>query len=291
MKIAYILVLFVVGVLCWSLFVQSEKKYPIHTLLELQKHAPFNYDLDILIKSADHEDADIMILSHGYGDSNRMIDEVASTNAVQDHLVSFNFPDYDLGVTRIYEPEKTVFGSIDELLPLLFVIKSAVIDVGLNKINLYGKSAGAAAIINALGVLNSDMHSDELAKIGIIQKEKQRIISAIENGLIILNCPLKSLDEILDRGYFLEFKMVAERYTKNGMRPIDALSKLKGLNLNILLHFQNPDEVIGNRDDELFIERLKEVNVGTTDVVIGNDGGHNVYHKTLWDYYKKKLNL
>ena len=71
------------------------------------------------------------------------------------------------------------------------------------------------------------------------------------------------------------------------MRPIDTVLLISGMKLNILLHFQNPDEIIGNRDDSLFIDLLRKANKGTTTVVIGNDGGHNSFHTSLWNQYKK----
>ncbi len=217
-----------------------------------------------------------------------MVDGLASYNVIKDHLVGFNFPDYGIDDNGPYDPAKSTFGSIDELLPLLYLIKLCVVDLDRSSVNLYGKSAGAGAIVNALGVLNTSTYDEQLAAIGITTKDKKQMIKAIERGLVILNCPLKSIEEISAlRGSTPEFEILAKRYAQNNMRPIDALEKLQGLQLHVLLHFQDPDEITGNRDDALFIERLRKVNKGTTDVVIGSDGGHNVYHKTLWDYYKK----
>jgi len=67
------------------------------------------------------------------------------------------------------------------------------------------------------------------------------------------------------------------------MNPLETLTSLLGLKLTIILHFQKPDEILGNRDDALFIERLKKANTGITSVVIGFDGGHNSMHRTLWN--------
>ena len=71
------------------------------------------------------------------------------------------------------------------------------------------------------------------------------------------------------------------------MRPIDSILKLQGLHLTIFLHFQNPDEMIGNRDDNLYIERLRTVNKGATLVTVGNDSGHCCYHPLLWKNYRE----
>jgi len=96
--------------------------------------------------------------------------------------------------------------------------------------------------------------------------------------------PLKSIDELIDfRGPSLEFQIYAGRYRKNGFRPIDSLENLENLSLHISLYFEQPDEILSNRDDALFIERLKKYNSkGTTHVIIGTTGGHNAIHSPLW---------
>ena len=72
------------------------------------------------------------------------------------------------------------------------------------------------------------------------------------------------------------------------MNPIDSLKFWKGLSLNVLVHFQIPDEVVSNRDDALFVETLKSFNEGNTDVLIGSDTGHKLPHASLWEYYIQK---
>ncbi len=53
---------------------------------------------------------------------------------------------------------------------------------------------------------------------------------------------------------------------------------------------KDPDEIISNRDDEIYIARLKQANSsGTTVVIIGNDGGHLGPHWTLWQVYSQKI--
>jgi hypothetical protein len=82
------------------------------------------------------------------------------------------------------------------------------------------------------------------------------LLRAIEKGRIILECPTK---------------------------PIGEISKLQGLKLNFIVHFQNPDEAVGNRDDNAFIARLKEI--GPVRVFTGNDGGHFAYHGSFWGQF------
>lgn len=251
---------------------------------------PFSYDLGIKILASKHKNASIMICCHGYGSNNQIADAVYSFGAVRDHLVSFNFPDYEL---RNYDPSKSTFGSINELLPLFYMLKKCIIDGKQEKIDLYGFSAGGSAIINMLALLTQNIYNSQLAEIGINPENKKQICSAIQNGIIILDCPMKSAEEVVaacdawEKSEMQEFEILAKRYAQNNMRPIDAVQKLKGLHLNILLYFENPDDILGNHDDQLFIERLKKANSGTTEVMICSCGGHVSYHKKLWDRYKK----
>lgn len=251
------------------------------------KPHPFAHDLGIKILPSVKNEAEVMVCCHGYGHSNIIGEALNSFRVVPDHIISFNFPDYNC-IAKGYDPKKSTFGTIQELLPLLYVLKVVVIDAQLQKVNLYGFSAGGGALVNALAVLNQNTYDAQLKTVGIDSASKKKIIDAIQNGLIILDCPLKSIDEIIDlRGKDPEFAILSQRYIKNNMRPIDAIKKLKGMNLTILLHFQNPDEILGNRDDKLFADRLMAANKGKTQVIYGNDGGHNSYHKSLWNEYKK----
>ncbi len=249
--------------------------------------APFSYNLGLKVLPSRHKQAPIMICCHGYGANNQIGDAVYSTGAVLDHIVSFNFPDFDC-VAKQYDPKKSTFGSINELLPLFYILKKCVIDAQQEKINLYGFSAGGAAVINMLAVLNHTTYDEQLKDIGITVENKEKIRAAIQKGVIILECPMKSVEELMDaHGKSQEFEILAKRYAQNSMRPIDAVKNLDGLNLTILLYFENPDDILGNRDDQLLIDCLKKANNGKTEVVIGSYGGHNSYHKILWDRYKK----
>jgi len=258
-------------------------KTELHNIFKQQ--APFPYNLGIKVMPGKQTNSGVTICCHGYGSSCEIGEVVHSFRVIPDHLVSFNFPDYDC-IRRKLKVEQTVFGSIDEILPLLYVLKMCVIDAGLKSIDLYGFSAGGGAIINVLATLNKNTHDESLKKIGIDAEGKKRIITALEKGLIILDCPLKSMDEVADFNPSPEKLILANRYRDNNMRPIDSITMLQGLKLNILVHFQVPDEMIGNRDDKLFIERLKATNKGTTKEVFASEGGHNAYHRSMWNAYQ-----
>lgn len=244
----------------------------------------FSYDLHLSYISGDP--SKIMVVAHGMGGNYTIAQSIKASGKVPDTLVSFNFPDYD-SINRVMTIDEVSYGTINELLPLLYVIKKSVIDDNYKGVNLYGFSAGGGAIINALAVLNADRFDTDLKKIGINQKEKKEILLAIQKGLIILDTPLKSIQEIIDfRGTSQDLEILAKRYRENDMEPIDAIKYLKGLTLRILVHFQNPDEILSNRDDRLFFERLKMYNPnGETRLIMGNDNGHIVPHPSLWDAY------
>lgn len=252
----------------------------------LKESHPFSYDLGIKVMPGKQTNSGVTICCHGYGSSCNIGEVVHSFKAIPDHLVSFNFPDYDC-IRRKLTVHQTVFGSPDELMPILFLLKRLVIDGGVEQVSLYGFSAGGGAIVNILATLNQTMRDELLKKIGIDAEGKKKIIAALQKGMIILDCPLKSMDEIGDFRPGSDMDILSKRYRDNNMRPIDSIRLLKGLNVTILVHFQNPDEMIGNKDDAEFVERLTAHNTGKTYSVIASEGGHNTYHKSLWNEYKK----
>lgn len=252
------------------------------------KH-PFNYNLNVKILKSYLNNASYMICCHGYGANNEIVDILKFYDDIKDNLVSFNFPDHDIKDSD--DHNLSVYGSIKEILPAIYVIKNLVIDGKLNAINLYGFSAGGGALINILSVLSNSLYDKDLENIGVNSKDKEIILKVIQKGLVILDCPLKSIEEIMVlRGRDKNLEILAKNYKKNNFRPIDSIKTFNNLKLNILLHFQMPDEILSNRDDKLFSNLLKKYNLGQTHIVIGKEGGHNSYHKSLWQAYKKLIN-
>lgn len=249
---------------------------------------PFDYDLHIT--SLPGKNSRMMICCHGYGGNYRIALQLKQLKMIDATLVSFNFPDHDIEQGK-FDPQQAAFGTIKELLPLFYVLKKYVIDEGHEMIDLYGFSAGGGAVINFIATLNRSMYDAELKKIGIGSKEKEKILNAIQKGVVILDTPLKSIEEITDlRGSTPELEIIAKHYRENQLRPIDSLEYLKGLSLHVIVHFQKIDEVIFNRDDALYIDLLKQANSsGTTDIIIGIDEGHIGSHLSLWDYYCQKI--
>lgn len=266
--------LFSVCIFSWVVFSSCSDSPKTH---------PFSHDLHLSYENKDIDQA--VICFHGVGGSYRIKDSIDSS--VGATLVSFNFPDHE--TLLIFDhPEATVYGSIDELLPALFVIKNAIVEKKFTKVTLYGHSAGGAALINCIAILNTSEYDSELMKIGMSSEDKNKIIDVIQNGIVILDTPLKSIDELVDHyGQRYDLEIIGSRYKRNGMNPIQSIEKWKGLSLRVLLHYQVPDKVLSNRDDDLFLEKIRECNSGTTEVLKGNDAGHSLPHPSLWTYYSQ----
>ncbi|MCH9609835.1 MAG: hypothetical protein S4CHLAM45_01970 [Chlamydiales bacterium] len=244
---------------------------------------------DLNLYSSPGTNSRTMICCHGYGGNYQIADKLRELGIINSTLISFNFPDHDLE-ERVYNPQDLTFGTINELLPALHVLKKTVIDKGYKSIDLYGNSAGGGAVINLIALLNSNTYSSELEESGITVEVKQALLNAVQNGIVVLDVPLKSVEEIIHfRGSNPELEALAKNYQNSNMRPIDSICSLKELSLNILLYFEEMDELIYNRDDKLFIQRLKKSNsLGKTTVIIGNEGGHTAPHWPLWKAYSLK---
>ena len=246
---------------------------------------PFNYDIHIHVLQGDSPNENVTVCCHGFG-GNYSIDEIIkSYHATPDHLVGFNFPDYEL-YQKGLDPSKICLGDIQELLPIAFILKRIIVDARADRVSLYGFSCGGGAVVNFIGILNTNQFDQELLSIGVDSFSKEKILTALQKGAILLDSPLKSFEEIMEvSGYDKTTQIIASRYKNNEMRPIDSLAKWKGLKMNVILFFQNPDRAVFNRDDNLFVQRLKQYNSGQNTIIIKNEGGHLEFHYSLWKAY------
>jgi len=267
------------------LLAASLEATPIDSLQKTveQLDAPFGYDLSVRVLKGKENDEDVMLLLHGMGSNNGIADILRTYTEIPDHLVSFNFPDASIRDGH-YDPRRTTFGTLQEILPALFMMKKLVVDGGVKKLNVYGFSAGGGALVNLVGILNINAYDNQLAAVGITKEDKVKILDALQNGVIILDAPLKSVREIIAaRGNDPSMVALAQRYGVNQFEPIDALQNWKGLGMHVIVYFEVPDEVLSNRDDALFGQRLKTFNdKGTVQVLHGSHGGHVSYHAELW---------
>ena len=250
-----------------------------------RQQAPFSYPLDIKVAKGEKSNASVMVCCHGYGSNNSLMDVIDSYRVVSDHLVAFNFPDHD--ITEQSDPKKVTFGTINELLPVLYVLKLIAVDGGEETVSIYGFSAGGGAVVNAIGVLNTGEYDAQLQAVGISTADKQTILKAIQNGVVLLDAPLKSVEECYAGKRKIPTDDVRiQNYRKNNMRPVDALQKWEGLTLSVVVFFQDPDEAVANRDDRLFAQRVRQYNPkGRNKILITDEGGHCGFHHSLWNAY------
>lgn len=247
--------------------------------LSAQAQEVLNYDPEIELIHDEKSFQEITITCHGCGGNKDIGHYVASQ--LDTPILTFNFPDHDMDEN--FDVYTSSFGTVREYLPLIFLL-NACRKSSISTINFYGFSAGGGAIINTLAILNNPKYEQDLVRIGVSEKDVQAIIAAISSGLIILDAPLKSITEILSiRPNDHMIQVLAERYPANGFEPIEVIEQLAGMKLNVLIYFEQSDEILSNRDDQLFYQKLKAVNKdGVTQLITGRDGGHNGFHAALW---------
>jgi len=238
--------------------------------------------VNVQISQGSSDDEDVMIFCHGMYGTGADVHHLKQHDIIPHHLISFNFPDHGTAINE-KKAEQLHFGSLDELLPLLILMKECVINGGVQSLSLYGFSAGGGACVNALAVLANGRYEKRLSAVGINTKRKKEILAAMEKGYLILDCPLKSVEEIIaDRGSSHGIEVLKENYSKNKLRPIDSVTALKPLSLNIIIHFQVPDKTLTNRDDTLYLKRVQRANhKGKTTVILGNEGEHSLFLPSL----------
>lgn len=252
------------------------------------KTPAFSYPIDIKSFKGKSSNENVLVCCHGYGSDNSLGDIIHQSKVSPCHIVSFNFPDYNI-YSRGFDPKTTCYGTPYEILPALALLKTLAVDANADTISLYGFSAGGGAVVNILAALNTDKFDALLPQWGIALDDKPAILKALQKGVILLDAPLKSKEEIAEvTGTSRPGNdLLTQYYRNNGMRPIDALAAWQGLNLNVILFFQNPDASLTNRDDTLFAERLRQYNPkGRNTVIIKDEGGHCGFHTSLWKAYQ-----
>lgn len=248
----------------------------------------FNYPLNITILQGSSNDEDVMVMLHGYGSNHTIAESLQPYKGTSNHLIAFDFPDHD-AVDGCYDVKKSTFGSVQEILPLLYILKILAIDAHAQTINLYGFSMGGGALVNAIAALNTSRYNGQLEQIGISSEDKKAILKSIQNGWILLDAPLKSMEEcIAASGNSYVNAQLAKKFRINNSRPIDSLKYFQRLNLNVIVYFEVPDEAVANRDDDIFFKRLQQYNPnGNNYLLKGTHGGHCSYHQGLWKLFKQ----
>ncbi len=244
---------------------------------------PFDYDLHLSTFPGKNQRT--MICFHGMGADYKLAKYIQQISQLEDNFVGFNFTDHEIS-KQLLEPENTIYGTIEDLLPAAYVLKKIIIDEGKEAVNLYAFSMGGASLINTLVMLHTDKYDSYLEKIEITSEIKAKILDVLRKGYILLDCPLKSMREVITmKGANRWSNPIGARFAENNLEPIDSLEYLHNLGMNFFVHFQKNDEYFSNRDDELYIERLKKFNQGWVKVTSNGDEGHKLPHNGLWLQY------
>jgi len=142
----------------------------------------------IYAKNNEHNQS-VTIYFHGW---NR--DKLSSTRTslFTTPAIIFNFPD---ATANKAEPWKTMnLAQLPDIMPALVILHAIAASDIAESINLVGHSRGGGVVVNLLAILN---HPEKYKKIfqtiGIDESLRKKIIQMIENGVVVLDCPLKDI--------------------------------------------------------------------------------------------------
>lgn len=249
--------------------------------------------------------APVTLILHGFGsDSDEMIKYIHGLNP-RDHLVSFNLPYYN-AFNRLFAGVSSI-GTFDELAPLIFRLKTLIIDRGISKLNVYGFSIGGGVIVNTLMVLSGTCFDQRLTAMGIDTDAKKQILDALRKGFLLLDSPLQDIGcvqlerevakrcEGLDQGMIEMCKKIAEstmaqcaeRCKISNLCPLNSFACIKHLGFSIILFLQDPDEILTNIHNEALIEHLTKDTTHQVTVLRHDEEGHFGTHARIWEKYRE----
>ena len=140
--------------------------------------SPFSYPLDVKIYKGKTANEGVILCCHGYGSDSSIASIIASYKPVPEHLVGFNFPDYSIHYRRI-PADQVAYGTVKELLPVIYLLKKIVVDGQTERESLYGFSAGGAAVVNVIALLNTASENTDLNSIVVTREDVQKILAAL----------------------------------------------------------------------------------------------------------------
>ncbi len=198
-------------------------------------------------------------------------------------LITFNFPD---GIWRAPIPAwYSSLGQLSDVLPALYALNYATDTFDLKAIDLFGYSRGGAVAVNMLAVLHdkSGTYDAALAEIGITSAKRKQLIALVENGSVVLNCPLIDGNVTLKK-YSRTIQFLAHTFTNykhDGLQALQSAQLLSDLKLQVLLHFQYNDTRVTNQKEAELYNAFAQCKLNTTYLLLGNDGGHVHSHDAL----------
>lgn len=214
-------------------------------------------------------------------------------NVLPGDLITFNFPD---GVWRAPIPLwYSSLGQLSDVLPALYALNYAYDTFGLKAVDLFGYSRGGAVAVNMLAVLHdkTGTYDTALAEIGITATKRKQLIALVENGSVVLNCPLIDGNVTLKK-YSRTIQFLARTFTNykhDGLQALQSAQLLSDLKLRVLLHFQYNDTRVTNQKEAELYNAFAQCNPDATYLLLGNDGGHVHSHdalsKAIHTFYKQ----
>jgi hypothetical protein len=227
------------------------------------------------------------IYFHGWGDTKNSAKLLkAFTDVLPGDIVTFHFHDQGVIIPKLRHAN---LGQLPDVLSGIYVLKWVKDMLNVPAVDLFGYSRGGATVLNLIAVLNDKkgLYDSALLRIGVDANERHALLTMIQNGCIVLNCPLTDMNTSVQermKKYTPHILKALSRFTKYqpyGLQGLTSATTFEGLKLNILLHFQYHDTVVSNKNEAELYKILHEFNPKTTYLVLGNDGGHLHTHASL----------
>ena len=224
---------------------------------------------------------------HGLGDNKHSAKLLkAFGDVLPGDVITFNFHDRGVVIPKVRHSN---LGQLPDVLPALYTLKWAKDRLKINEIDLFGYSRGGATVLNLIAVLNdkTGKYDKELTRIAIDANERKALLSMIQKGCVTLNCPLTNVNvsaEYRFKGLAPKILKALARvglYKLDGIQAIESTQTFGDLKLNILLHFQNRDTIVSNKNEAELYKNLAQYNPNSTYIVLGNNGGHLHTHAAL----------
>ncbi len=232
---------------------------------------------------------------HGWGDTKNSAKLIkANCDVLPGDIVTFNFRDAGVILAKW---RYSNLGQLPDVLSALYAIKWTKDNTGAKAIDLFGYSRGGATLLNTLAVLNDDSgaYDADLQRIGITAQERSEILTLLQRGCHVLDCPLTDMNVTINEfikhkkipiknesnSFWIKAFQAFTRYKKDGLQGLSSAQSFTNLHLNILMHFQHRDTIVSNKNEAELYKHLYQSNPNTTYMVLGNNGGHLHSHAAL----------
>lgn len=251
------------------------------------------------------------ICLHGFGDS-RLGPIYAKREygpaRLAGDIITFNFA--DANTESGMDTSKSSLGQWPDVEAALYVLNN-MHEYGEKNIGINGHSRGGATAINMVAALADETgkYETKFAKLGIDADKKRTLLRMLQNGHIILECPLTDVRSVIRHqiskstigssltglvGSWLASSSinasassidycasaVVRKYRPWQEQAIKSAAQWQDAKIPTIVHFQKDrwrgDEILGNENDEKLMALLSVSNGKThTEMHAGYDGGHN----------------